>query len=269
MRDFSAREGRFFGVPKKVIFGLLFDLVLLILIPPLFLKFLPATLSHMGIAEGTVVSQVVLIAALGAVLAPIIYGFVIMSSALIARLSQAAFSGDIDGSRSVSSVQRLFNLTIWTILGLMVAFPLLASIRPFINNTIYTVLVLLTIPTIFYRLWRSAGKVAFECEAGSEKLISMIKRQTMIRSKASVESTPPSLPGFDNLVSISMNNNNLSGKTIAELNVRKLTGATIVSILRDGNLMIFPNHLEEVHVGDTLHLSGDEMAIESCREMFR
>ncbi|MCB0422590.1 MAG: cation:proton antiporter, partial [Bdellovibrionales bacterium] len=53
LRENKLQDGKLLGVPKRVIIGLFFDSVLLILIPPLFFNFLPPILNKVGVPSGT------------------------------------------------------------------------------------------------------------------------------------------------------------------------------------------------------------------------
>ena len=52
-------------------------------------------------------------------------------------------------------------------------------------------------------------------------------------------------------------NSNFSGKTIAELEIRRKTGVSIIAIIRDNNMIPSPDpYKERIRVGDTLIVVG-------------
>lgn len=255
------------GIPKKVIFGLFLDSLLLVSIPPLFLKFLPDILTKLGIPQNTIFASVTLFIILGLFLAPVVYGFVKMASALVVKLSQSVFPTSIKNSKYGSSAERLFNLTVWSILCLIVSFPVLASISFFIDSFVFIILVLVLLSTIVFQIWRSAGKVAYEYETGGEKLLSVIRRQTRSKTSDASNIEPPHIPGLENLESVKVKNQKLVGKTLSELNLRNQTGATVVSIARDKNLIMFPNHAEQVCLNDVFHIWGSDEAKTKCKDL--
>lgn len=269
IRESKLDDGEVLGVPKKVIFGLLFDSLLLILIPPLFFNFLPDILHKVGIPKDTLLESLALFVLLGIVLGPIIYGFTKISSALIIRLSQSVFSAHIKSDKEYSSVEKLFNLTIWSILCLVVSFPLLASVSLFLDSYVFVALVFFVLATIFFRLWKSAGEVAYEYEAGGERLLSVLKKRTFSEPLSSPVVEAPKIPGLENLDSIKIENQKIVGKTLAELNIRNLTEATVVSIARNDSLIMFPSYAEEVSLGDVLHVWGGEEAKRKCKELLK
>ena len=54
---------------------------------------------------------------------------------------------------------------------------------------------------------------------------------------------------------------------IAELNLRGLTGATVLAILRHGEQVLVPSGHERIHAGDVLAIAGSEEAIAAAREV--
>jgi CPA2 family monovalent cation:H+ antiporter-2 len=58
-----------------------------------------------------------------------------------------------------------------------------------------------------------------------------------------------------------------SERTLAELNLRGVTGATVLAIVRRGETVLVPSGHERVHAGDVLAVAGSEEAIAAAREM--
>jgi CPA2 family monovalent cation:H+ antiporter-2 len=55
------------------------------------------------------------------------------------------------------------------------------------------------------------------------------------------------------------------GKTLAMLNLRAATGATILAISRDGQTVSMPSGHDPLVAGDTLALAGAEHAVEAAK----
>jgi CPA2 family monovalent cation:H+ antiporter-2 len=58
-----------------------------------------------------------------------------------------------------------------------------------------------------------------------------------------------------------------TGRSLAELNLRGLTGATVLAITRDEGGVIIPTAEERLHEGDVLALAGSHEAIEAARKL--
>ena len=59
-------------------------------------------------------------------------------------------------------------------------------------------------------------------------------------------------------------------RTLAELNIRGKTGATILAITRkseEGNKVLIPSGKETIRVGDVLALAGSQEAVDQAQEI--
>jgi CPA2 family monovalent cation:H+ antiporter-2 len=73
------------------------------------------------------------------------------------------------------------------------------------------------------------------------------------------------LPGIGSLHAVSVTEGGRAdGFTLGELNLRGLTGATVVAIYRNGTPVIYPSGHEKLMAGDMLALSGSHEAIEAA-----
>jgi CPA2 family monovalent cation:H+ antiporter-2 len=57
------------------------------------------------------------------------------------------------------------------------------------------------------------------------------------------------------------------GRTLSELNIRALTGATIISIVRDGKYINNPSGSEPVMAGDSLVFYGTHNAVDKAFDL--
>ncbi len=57
------------------------------------------------------------------------------------------------------------------------------------------------------------------------------------------------------------------GRTLAELDLRGLTGATVVALCRGDDRIELPSGQERLEAGDMLALTGSEVAIESAARL--
>jgi CPA2 family monovalent cation:H+ antiporter-2 len=57
------------------------------------------------------------------------------------------------------------------------------------------------------------------------------------------------------------------GKTLAEIKLRGLTGATILAIERDGESVVVPAGNERLQAGDVLAVAGTRTSVEAAREL--
>jgi CPA2 family monovalent cation:H+ antiporter-2 len=59
----------------------------------------------------------------------------------------------------------------------------------------------------------------------------------------------------------------VADRTLAELNLRGETGATVLAIVRQGEQVLVPSGHDRVRAGDVLAVAGSEDAIAAAREV--
>lgn len=264
------------GVPKKIPIAMAIDGMLMILLPPAILKFLP------GVVEQTAEDQVqkfedlIVYMVLAVIMAPLLYGFIKSTSQLITHLTKMIFKEAQKSTLEREAAKSLFTVTIWSLVSFLIGIPALSALRPFTNSLIFSIVLAFMFLFILGLLWKRAKEVATDFESGGERLISVLKRQTY-NSHSSVESSPQTssssshnvlpIPGLENIESIQLTNEKHFGKTLSEMNLRNLTGVTVVSILRQDKRILFPNHKEPLLSGDVIQVWGNEEAKEKCKTM--
>jgi CPA2 family monovalent cation:H+ antiporter-2 len=78
------------------------------------------------------------------------------------------------------------------------------------------------------------------------------------------------LPGLGTLTAVRLDSSSSAiGKTLAEINLRALTGASVLAITRDDGPVVTPTSKETLHAGDVLALTGTHEAIEAARKQLR
>ena len=76
------------------------------------------------------------------------------------------------------------------------------------------------------------------------------------------------LPGLGDPVSLRVPEASpAANRTLAELNLQRSTGATVLAILREGEQVLVPSGHERVLVGDVLAVAGTEDAVAAAREL--
>ena len=76
------------------------------------------------------------------------------------------------------------------------------------------------------------------------------------------------LPGLGDPVSVRIAESSpASNLTLAELNLRGVTGATVLAILRAGEQVLVPSGRDRVLSGDVLAVAGSEESVAAAREL--
>jgi CPA2 family monovalent cation:H+ antiporter-2 len=161
---------------------------------------------------------------------------------------------------------------------LMVGIPLLAITQPFLPG--YPGVAILFVITVLLSaaLWRSALNLQGHAQAGAEMIVAALTPQVMNDQvdalTKTMEHVATMLPGLGEpeIVRVAVNSPAVN-KSLADLNLRGLTGATVLCITRTESatenaaaLQVgVPSGSQLLNVGDVLALAGTREAIAAAR----
>lgn len=161
---------------------------------------------------------------------------------------------------------------------MLVGLPLLVVTQPFLPRYPGIALILIVIVLLGFGLWRSALNLQGHAQAGAQMIVSALAPQLMDDEDdamtKTMEHVAMMLPGLGDPegVRIAVNSPAVE-RTLAELNIRGITGATVLAITRNEQrapgepmkLVEVPSGRERLHVGDILALAGSHEAIRAAR----
>ncbi|MFN0246591.1 MAG: cation:proton antiporter [Kofleriaceae bacterium] len=151
-------------------------------------------------------------------------------------------------------------------ISLVVGIPLVAVTQPFIPGGWVVILVHVLILVVVAR--RSLRDFDGHVRAGSAMLLELLSHPPS-QAKAELAQVETLLPGFGGVVSILIGASSPAvGRTLAELDLRARTGATVLAIARGGAGMATPSPTEPLAAGDTLAMAGSDEAIAQARNLF-
>jgi CPA2 family monovalent cation:H+ antiporter-2 len=168
--------------------------------------------------------------------------------------------------------RRLFTVTLELVIVIMVGAPLLALTRPFLPGAQGGALILLFIAVLGVAFWRSATNLQGHVRAGAEVIVDVLARQSQGRGSVAREDNLKQveqlLPGLGALTAFRLETSSPAvGRTLAELNLRALTGASVLAITREAGNVVAPAAGETLRAGDVLALTGTQEAIEAARTL--
>jgi CPA2 family monovalent cation:H+ antiporter-2 len=159
--------------------------------------------------------------------------------------------------------RRALTLMFELVLAAVIAVPMIAAVQPFVGRGGILagglVIILLTIT------YRAIVDFNQHVRAGSELILELLHQpeQQNQQPLAQIESV---LPGFGGLVSVKVDAGaNAVGKSLAQLNLRARTGATVLAISRGEGGFATPEPHEPLRAGDVLAMAGSDEAIASAR----
>jgi len=158
--------------------------------------------------------------------------------------------------------RRALRVTLELALVLAIAVPFLAVTQPFVpgNLVVGLVLVVAVIVVALRALRDFDGHV----RAGSEVLLELLSHPP--DPALPLQAIETILPGFGAVVSVRLSDSSPAvGRSLAQLDLRARTGATVLAIGRGEHGLASPAPREPLRAGDTLALTGSEDAIAAAR----
>lgn len=227
------------------------------------------------LAFSPALARIVVVAGVFAIAIPLGVGLVRISRTLGRAIADGALpiaqAGSVDFA---SAPRRALVLTIEVAIVLLIGLPVLAVTQPLVGGFYGPVLLVLILLGLGIAFWRGSVNLQGHVQAGSLAIVAALVAQNRNRGTSpAVVAVDPlaeihnALPGMGDLVSIRLEEGGPAvGKTLADINLRGITGATVLAITREQASLI-PTPIEVLHAGDVLALTGTHEAIASARDM--
>ncbi|HET6585286.1 MAG TPA: cation:proton antiporter, partial [Nannocystaceae bacterium] len=217
-------------------------------------------LGRVGIEYGT--AMIVVDVALALLCLPFVVGLVrcvrIFGSELAHAALPAAAEGEVDLGQAP---RRVLTVGLQLAAVLLVGLPLLAVTAPFLPPWLGAPALAGGLGVLALLFWRTADNLQGHIRAGAEVVAELLRAgsgsandlETQVRAM---------LPGMGEVTPFTIADDLPScGKTLAELDLRGRTGATVLAIERQGGPRIAPTGAEPLQPGDVLAIAGSHDAI--------
>ena len=157
--------------------------------------------------------------------------------------------------------RRVLILMLELLIALTIGLPLALVTWPFVPGG--GIVVLGAVVLLLVATQRSIASFDSHVRAGSELIVEVLARQGRETELAEVEAV---LPGFAGLTPITLTPEAAAvGKSLADLDLRARSGASVLAIKRDGGGNANPSPREPLRAGDVLALAGSADAIAEAR----
>lgn len=155
---------------------------------------------------------------------------------------------------------------------MLVAVPLLALTQPFLPGVPGGAVLAVILAVLGVTFWRTATNLQGHVRAGAQVIAEVLAAQSRGRDTRpealTLERAHQLLPGLGALVAVRIDPGNpVIGRTLADLNLRGLTGATVLAITRSEGGVVIPNADERLRAGDVLALAGTHEALEAGKQL--
>ncbi len=200
---------------------------------------------------------------------------------LVAILLQAHHLGEDLAARVVPSSRgagpdlslqprRVLLRIIEVAIGLGLGLPLVAILSPFLPFSSGAIALVLLISGLVVAVWRSLGNFQGHVRAGTQVVVELLARRNhrpQEDDSHTLDEVPSLLPGFPGMEAVVLGEGSPAvGETLASLNLRAQTGATVMAIDRgDDGGIVLPSADEVLRSGDRLALAGAERAVRAAK----
>ncbi len=220
---------------------------------------------------------IVLALAIGVPLAAGVVRVVRRLSFTIAEIAIPVVHTDMADSAATS--RRSLAVTLQFGIVLLAGLPLLVVTQPVVGGIYGSAFFVLLLALLGIAIWRDVSDLEDQVRAGTQTIVATLvtqarkgrplqKSQGHARSTEALKHVGELLPGLGKPTSVTLTKKSASvGKTLADLNLRGLTGATVLAIARSEKGLLIPTAQEVLLVGDVLALAGTHDAIEVAKHL--
>jgi len=168
--------------------------------------------------------------------------------------------------------RRLLVVTLELTILMVVGAPLLVLTRPFALPPYLFFLVLGVLVMLGINFWRTATNLEGHVRAGAEVIVDVLARQSQgegTRDEEGMSQVEAMLPGLGVFGTIRIKPGSIVvDQSLAQLNLRALTGASVLAITREGARIVAPAAKEVLRSGDLLAMTGSKEALKAARQLF-
>ncbi|HEY2838482.1 MAG TPA: cation:proton antiporter [Pirellulales bacterium] len=211
----------------------------------------------------------------GAILAsaPFWIGMIRTTRFLGQELANRAFPAVGAGALDTADApRRLLVVTLQLLIVMVVGAPLVAVTQPFVPALQGALILFLFAGLLAISFWRNATNLQGHARAAAHVVAELLAQQSREGEAVIAQKTSTELEGV--LVGLGSPervtlpaDSPAVGKTLAQINLRGLTGATVLAVVRGEETVLVPVGKETLLAGDVLALAGSKESIEAATEL--
>jgi CPA2 family monovalent cation:H+ antiporter-2 len=221
---------------------------------------------------GAAAARAAFVIGAAAVAVPFAIGLVANARRLGLAMASAALPEVAAGRPDLAAAPRRALLALLQLAAaVLVLAPIVALTQPFLPGPLGAALLIVTVLALGVAFWRSASDLQGHVRAGAQVIVEALGRQGTAEGPVPADllaGVRAMFPGCGEPVAVRLPEPSPAvGRTLADLEVRGKTGATVLAIWRGDGSVIVPSATEELRAGDLLALAGARDAVESAREL--
>lgn len=207
-------------------------------------------------------SHTVSTVALGMALVPLIIPLI----GWVRRIAQVLSTRVFDEEQS--SARRFLHGVLLLCSLAVVGIPVAALLGPVMGAELVWPSLLIAVAVSALLVWRQAGVLDDELQSGGVVMLRAIAEQGL--PEAEHASHNPPLPGLTNLHEVTLSEPDYAvGRTLADLQLRSLTGASVVALRGPRHSVHLPTGMEALEGQDTLFVAGCRIDQEAAESLLR
>ncbi len=204
---------------------------------------------------------------------PLLYGIARAARSLGQGIADQAVPPPEPGKADFGAApRRALRLTVQIGVVLIIGVPAVAVTLPFLPGYGVPLFVGTLLLLLGVAFWRSARNLQGHVRAGASMIVEALAMTQEHPAAALdiIDEVRRLLPGIGELTPVVVRTGDAAeGRTLAELNLRGLTGASVVGLCRGAERVVLPPAHEALQAGDTLALTGTQEAIASACEVIQ
>lgn len=194
------------------------------------------------------------------------------SSEAVRTLATAALPDRPQGRPDLADAPRRALVAVFQLATVvLVALLVIAVTQPFVPGVPGAVVLLVLLAVLGLAFWRSAKQLQGHLRAGAQAIVEALAKGASAHKgheSDALAGMRALLPGLGEPVAVRVAEQSPGiGRTLASINLRGLTGATVLAISRPGGGVMVPSAQEVLRAGDILALAGTKEAVEAARAL--
>ena len=244
---------------------------LIIVVAMQFYALAVALASSVGVSA--TIARALIVAATVAAALPLVLGIGRIARSLGGTLSEAALPRASGKADLDAAPRRTLGITLQLGVALAAGIVVVTLTQLFLPTYSGPLALLLVVAGFGVGIWRSVRDLEGHVRAGAQAVVAALGRYARKGSEpddTALADVNQLLPGLGAPVALRIEERSPAvGRSLAELNLRGRSGATILAISRNNESIVVPQAEERLEAGDVVALAGSRDAIESAKELLR